>query len=49
LNSKPNGIVITFTDAASAKEAIEASIALAAAKVSKDVKSKAAWKAGAND
>lgn len=49
LNSKPNGIVITFTDADGAKEALEASVAKATAKVLKDVKSKATWKAGADD
>jgi hypothetical protein len=47
--SKPNGIVLTFANVEGAKETIEASIEKAAAKVTKEVKSKGDWKAGAED
>lgn len=49
LNSKPNGIVVTFTNVEGAEEALQASIDKAKAKVLKDVKSKTNWKAGAED
>ena len=47
--SKPNGIVLTFKDVEGAKEAIEASMERATAKVTKELKSKGDWKAGAED
>ena len=47
--SKPSGIVLTFANVEGAKEAIEASIEKAVAEVTKEVKSKGDWKAGAED